>query len=227
MSSCVDWTLGHCDLLSPQRSVKAAWVSLPSCILPVWSSAGSPSDTPPPAPSAPELLLPPDTVWKSEPTQTSHHVYSTGYSGNISGSFLDQLPSASCVIITPCWPERCITNDSRWVQFIMLCTGSTRSTYRTLIIQSIHHDLMLMEQHSSCLQEIHSIWCCVPTGNELLDITSNFKMKHTIWNWHRMKWKEAVAQLKYLEMSYICSWNHRQIIDSVTLNGEMRRWDFV
>lgn len=86
MSSCVDWTLGHCDLLSPQRSVKAAWVSLPSCILPVWSSAGSPSDTPPPAPSAPELLLPPDTVWKSEPTQTSHHVYSTGYSGNISGS---------------------------------------------------------------------------------------------------------------------------------------------
>lgn len=187
MSGCVDWTLGLYDLRSPQRSVKAAWVSLPSCILPVWSSAGSPSDTPPPAPSAPELLLPPDTVWKSEPTQTSHHVYSTGYSGNISGSFLDQLPSASCVIITPCWPDsRITTNDRFQLSPVSHVVYRLISTYRTLIIPSIHHDLMLMEQHSSCLQEIHSIWC-VPTGNELLDITSNFKMTHTIWNSRGLK----------------------------------------
>lgn len=50
-------------------------VCLPSYMLPVWSSAGSPSDTPPPALSAPELPLLPDTAWKSEHKHTPTHTH--------------------------------------------------------------------------------------------------------------------------------------------------------
>ncbi len=70
-TSCHD-TVIYCSLSGQWRQQS---VSLPSYIHPVWSSAGSPSDIPQPAPSAPELLLPPDTAWKSEHTHTHTHTH--------------------------------------------------------------------------------------------------------------------------------------------------------